>query len=71
MTEMGTSWMFCWRFCAVTMISVSVGVVSSAQLELTAMMPVMADTKAIPCRASMRRLVIPLPLFFKMTRRGG
>ncbi len=25
MTEMGTSWMFCSRFCAVTMISVSAG----------------------------------------------
>jgi hypothetical protein len=25
MTETGTSWMFSWRFCAVTMISVKVG----------------------------------------------
>src|ERR1700681_3515756 len=71
-TEMGTSWMFCWRFCAVTMISVSAGwlVVVCAQLEPAAMPPEIANTRATPWCKGTRRFVIALPLNCFLNWRG-
>src|SRR5580704_8977968 len=68
MTEMGTSWMFCSRFCAVTMISVKTGGFAAcccAQLEPAAPAPDIANTRATPCRKGTRRIAIapPLPSF--------
>src|SRR5882672_975274 len=59
---MGTSWMFCSRFCAVTMISVNTCWFAAccAQLEPAATAPDIANARATPCRK--RRIVIALPL---------
>src|ERR1700704_1017805 len=64
MTEIGTSWMFCSRFCAVTIISFSAGWLAAccARLESAAMTPQIANTRATPCRKGTRRLVIQFPL---------
>src|SRR5271156_2817433 len=62
-TEIGTSWMFSARFCAVTMTSgrLGTGASSAAQLTLPATAPVDAKTKVANRRISRIRLVIDLP----------
>src|SRR5580658_6508699 len=62
-TEIGTSWIFSARFCAVTMTSGKTGGTgaSSAQLTLPATAPVDAKTKVATRRISRIRLVIALP----------
>src|ERR1700722_15357882 len=63
MTEIGTSWMFSARFCAVTMTSgkLGTGASSAPQLALAATTPVDAKTKVATPRLSRIRLVIALP----------